>query len=142
MKTIAIALTIATLAACSSCATLKEEGKALAGDVVDCTTQHARTLTEQFAPLVDSLLRNATGADGSIDWAPVKQASSKFGLDTGGCVLATVIARHTQPRASADPSAPQVSPLEADPAKLLAGYGVLRAELFPGKTFKTELGTL
>jgi hypothetical protein len=53
-----------------------------------------------------------------------------------------VIARHTQPRAPADPNAPQVAGLEADPAALLQGYGVLRAEMFPGKTFKTELGEL
>lgn len=133
---LALALTL-TFAACSSCSSLKQEVKSVASDVVDCTTQNARTLTDQFAPLVDELLRHATGGDGKIDWAPVKDATKQFALDAGGCVLATVVARHQAPP-KADPAAPQVSNLEADPRALLAGF----RELYPGKRFVTPVGEL
>lgn len=120
-----------------NCGAVKQEARAVAGDVVDCTTANARTLTEQFAPLVDSLLRHATGVDGKIDWAPVKDATKQFALDAGGCVVANVVARHLAPRL-ADPTAPQVAGLELDQAALAAGF----RELYPGKKFLTPSGEL
>lgn len=140
MKKTILALIILPLAVlgCDACAGAVREGKAIAGDVVDCTTASARTLTDQFAPLVDQLLRNATGGDGKIDWAPVKDATKQFALEAGGCVLANVIARHQAAPVKADPDAPQVANLEADPKALLAGF----RELYPGKRFVTPLGEL
>jgi hypothetical protein len=135
-------IAIALLAVSVSCAQVKDEGKQLAHDVIDCTTANAHTLTDQFAPVVDSLLRHATGGDGSIDWAPVRAATKSFAQAAGGCVLATVIARLMRPRPAADPSAPLAAPLEVDQAALLAGFGDLRRELFPGKRFLTDLGEL
>ena len=119
------------------CSGVKKEAKAIASDVIDCTTENARTLTDQFGPLVDELLRHATGADGKIDWAPVKDATRSFALASGGCVVGNVVARALAPK-STDPDAPQVSGLEVDQAQLLSGFRAL----YPGKKFVTTSGPL
>ncbi len=86
------------------------------------------------------MLRYATGGDGKVDWASVKSATKGFGVDVGGCVLASVVARALAPK-SADPNAPAASSLEANPDDLRAGFEELRKSL-GGKSFKTSTGTL
>lgn len=132
---------LAVAALIVACASIRREAKAVAGDVVDCTTAHAHQLTEQFGPLVDDMIRAATQPDGRIDWAPIRAATKSFAVDAGGCVLAAAVLRAlTAP--AADPAAPQLAPHAPDQALLRAGFDDLRRERFGGVRFRTELGEL
>jgi hypothetical protein len=138
MRLVVLAL---LLTACSSCSWLQSESKEVAGDVVDCTTAQAKELGTQFGPVVDELLTNATGNDGSVDWTRIRTATKSFALDTGACVLASAVARALAPKTS-DPNAPQAAGLEVDVVALRQGFEQLRNEAYGGKSFKTELGVL
>jgi len=136
LSKIAIALTACAWLLCA-CAWFKSESKAVAGDVVDCTTSSAASQIREYGPLVDSMLVYATDGGGKINGDAVKAASKGFAMNVGGCVLADSIARALTPKPT-DPNAPKASPLEADPDSLRDAIGAL----YPGKHFKTANGTL
>lgn len=138
--------TIGALCFAIGCSAAKQGARAVAGDVVDCTIGVAKQHSDEYGTLIEAVLRGATRGDGSVDWSTVKAATKGFGVQTGGCVLATVVGRlatagHRKP-------APQgllgdaAGPPEPDPTALVAGFAAARAELFGGARFKTAAGEL
>lgn len=137
VKARVVALACVSLVGCSSCATLKEQGRAVAGDVVDCMTDQAKQLDEQFGPVFEKLLQLATQSDGDIDWQIVKDTSRNLAVDGGRCVLARAVARLLHPPAR-DANAPQSAHLEVDRSRALAGW----RELADGKVYRTPDGDI
>jgi len=108
------------------------------GDIIDCTKPNTKALVDEFAPVLDQVLVRATTGDGSIDWASVKDATKSFGMETGGCVLSTVIARALKPTTDQGGS----SPVHANADDLRRGFEEIRASQLEGKRFKTVAGEL
>lgn len=125
--------------ALASCNTIKDHARDVAGDVVDCTISTVKEHSDQYGPLVEQMIRDAVSPDGTVDWPRVRAASNGLALETGGCVLAQVIARMLAPPAD-DPNAPQISALVAAPEPLRAGWEELRRERFGGKRFQLAGG--
>jgi hypothetical protein len=122
---------VLVLTACSSCAWLKSESKAVADNVVDCTTAAAKDALTQYGPLM---------AD-EVDWSRIKSTTKGLALSTGACVLASTVARYLAPHTgSAD--APQSEGLVVDATSLKLGWEQARNELYGGRQFKTEAGLL
>lgn len=117
-------------------ATAKRLAKQAGKLVIDCTAENSTTLSREFGPTVDALLRVATLPDGRMDWSIIKEAAKSFGLDTGGCVLANAIARITsQPTSGA-------SAMATSPQRTRAEFHALSVELFGGHMFRTTNGDL
>lgn len=110
--------------------------KRLGGVVIDCTTENSTTLTREFGPTVDALLRAATQPDGRMDWSIIKSAAKSFGLDTGACVLANAIAGITSQQTSGSAA------MATSPQRTRAEFRALSLELFDGHTFRTTKGDL
>lgn len=121
----------------AACAWLSSTSKQVGKDVVDCTTKNAVSRISEFGPAIDAILVTATAGDGTVDKDRVKSAISGFATDDARCVLADAVARALSPK-PADPTAPQASPLTADPLALRQVFG----ELGGGKTYHTPHGTL
>jgi len=119
------------------------KGAAIAAgkSVVDCTKGAAPELVTEFSPVLEQLISRATGGDGHVDKASVLAGVKNFGVDVGGCVLATVVARALAP-APADPNAPKSSPLIADAADLRSIFDSIRTTRLGGATFRTDAGPL
>lgn len=137
VNSLLVLLACATLLGCSSCATMKEQGRELAGDVVDCMTDQAKQLDEQFGPTVDKVLELAMHGDGGIDWPTVKDATRQFATDSAKCVLARSVARLMKPQ-SRDPNAPQSEGLEVDRDRLQSAW----RQMADGKTYRTPDGDI
>lgn len=131
------AIAAVSLLGCSSCATMKEQGRAVAGDVIDCMTEQAKQLDQQFGPVVDALLQHATQSDGNLDWSMVKDRTKQLALDSGRCVLARAVARFVKPYEPA-PGTPQAAGLDVDTVAVRAGW----RELAGGKTYRTPDGDI
>lgn len=132
------ALAISTLllfAAVCGCGQLKEEGRAIAGDVVDCTKAEAVKAIEQYAPAVEQVIVDSIGGDGKLDKDRVLAATKTFGTNSAKCVLASTIHRLMSPPASS-PDAPQSSPLAVD----LAGLHSIRTEQLGAQRYKLPGG--
>lgn len=110
--------------------------KRLGGVVIDCTTENSTTLTREFGPTVDALLRAATQPDGRMDWSQIRSAAKSFGLDTGACVLANAIAGITSQQTSG------AAAMATSPQRTRAEFRALSLELFGGHTFRTTNGDL
>lgn len=110
--------------------------KRLKGVVIDCTTENSTTLTREFGPTVDALLRAATQPDGRMDWSIIRAAAKSFGLDTGACVLANAIAGITSQQTSG------ASAMSTSPLRTREEFRALSVELFDGHTFRTANGDL
>lgn len=109
---------------------------AVRNDVVDCTTENAKVLVDQFGGLVEQLLAKATGADGAIDWDSVLPAVEKFGVADGGCVLASAVQGLLgRSQAEAGPGRPSHQ-------SVAQGFDMTRSKLFPGIRFRTARGLL
>lgn len=119
----------------ASCGQLKDEAKAVAKDVVDCTTATATQAIGEYAPAVEQVVIDSISGDGKIDKDRVKAATKSFATDTARCVLASVIARLMKPPSS-DPNAPQSSPLAVD----LVGLEELRKEQLGALRYKLPGG--
>lgn len=116
--------------------TIKDAGRAVAGDVVDCGRAEVADLALQFAPTVVQLIQRATGADNRVD-PPSLDAAFGSLKEAGWCVVEKVAARVRQ-HLPALPGAPQSSALEVDAAHLDSSLAELRGRMFPGKTFRVE----
>jgi hypothetical protein len=119
------------------CAWFKSESKAVAHDVVDCTTSTAVGAIKEFGPAIDALLLYATGANGVVSSDAIKDAGKGFAKEIGGCVVADAIARALKPSLP-DPNAPKSSPLVADPDSLRRALAAAQ----PGVKFHTANGDL
>lgn len=112
----------------------------LGRDVLDCTMGSAKKAVDQFAPILDDVVTNATHQDGSMDWSRIEAVTKTFEANTGGCVLATVV-NHALHPSPPKPGAPASEALVADPVQLRAGFERIRVKL-GGGTFKTADGDL
>lgn len=130
----------AMLASSVSCTWFKKQGTTLANNIVDCTTANAKTITQEFGPLMKVAFANATGEDGKVDWNSIKSSTSSFGKATGSCVLVNTIASLLNPKM--DPNAPQSEGIVYDKASMMVGFEELRMLQLGGATFKTPEGTL
>lgn len=133
----AIAASSVTAWSCSSA-----QRRAVAEDVVDCTIDVARAHSAEYGALVEAALRAAVRSDGTIDWTAIRTAAAGFGLQTGACALAAVVARLlTTPEASAPELLPAAPPGPRG-VELRAGWERLRRELWDGRRFRVEHGVL
>jgi hypothetical protein len=118
-----------------------------AHDLWDCTAPERVKAVAAVTPLVTSLILAAASADGKlIDTATVKAAVSKANLtDEAGilvsCAVASAFAALAKPAALAA-GAPQSAALVLDPSALRTALDEIRAERFPGATFKTASGEI
>lgn len=136
MKRILLVLTAFIVITSCSCGSIQKLGK----DVLDCTVGSAAKAVDQYAPLLDEVVTNATRQDGSMDWSRIESATKNFEAATGGCVLASIVNRALHP-APPKPGAPQSEALVADPIALREGFERVRVKL-GGKTYKTADGDL
>lgn len=135
-----IAVLLLLLTVLPGCAWFKSEGKALAKEMVDCTTATAKNAVVQFAPVLEGYLVRAIDGNGHVDTDAVKSVAKSFAPEIGGCVIADVFARALKP-APVQAGAPAASPLTADPASLHETFEAVRVQL-GGKTFHTAHGDL
>ena len=136
-----VPIVIALIVTSFACTEIKDAARAGASILVDCTKGQAAKVVSELGPTVDSLLLESVDSDGKVDWQPVKDLAKGWTADIGGCVLSDVVARALKPRPE-DPNAPKSSPLDLDLDALAAGFAKLRAEQFPGVTFRTSSGEL
>jgi hypothetical protein len=82
-------------------------------------------------------LRAAVRPDGSVDWPAIRAAAAGFGLQTGACTLAAVVARRIEPQPAGlrATSAPRGD-------ELRAGWEALRRDLWGGRRFKVAGGVV
>jgi hypothetical protein len=85
------------------------------------------------------MILDATAPSGEVDFAPIKSAAMTFGLASGGCALATTIARLLYPTPKPMTLVPVADPA---PASLRRGFAALREDVFAGARFKVEIGEL
>ena len=123
------------------CDPLKRAAKVGAGIVIDCTKTEVVKVTNEMAPMVDSLLIESVDGDGAINWDPVKDAAKRWTAEVGGCILADAVQRALRPQ-PVDPKAPQSSPLDIDKAALMQGFAAFKAEQFGAVTFTTAAGSI
>lgn len=123
------------------CSTLRDSGTRVAGDVVDCMKPDAKAAISELAPAFRDIVKNATGNNGRVDWAPVRAAAAPLKSAATRCAFTAVIAEVLRPRQGPGQS-PQSSPLEADQVDVLTGFRAIQADLFGGATFKLADGTL
>lgn len=83
--------------------------------VVDCTKGETPAVVAQFGPVISQLIDEATGADGSVDWATVEGKLGSIGTSYGTCVLGSIITHYmVMPRKLAQGEvAPNVNILKA-----------------------------
>jgi hypothetical protein len=93
--------------------------------VIDCTKGELPAVIMQFGPVVSQLIDEATGADGTVDWAHVEKMLGSLGAAYGTCVLGTIIQNYMA-------SPPKLSPGEVKPsvAALKDGLNHTRATLW------------
>ena len=58
---------------------------------IDCTKGELPAVVTQFGPVVEQLIAEATGADGSVDWAHVEKMLGSLSSAYGSCVLGSII---------------------------------------------------
>jgi hypothetical protein len=124
-----------------ACGWLKHEAHDAKLALVDCTKGAAKDAALQFGPVVEALVAQASGPDGKLSAAPVKELAKGFTREIGGCAVAKAFASLLAP-AAAGSGAPKAAQLELDPASVRAVFEDLRREQFGGATFKTDVGTL
>jgi hypothetical protein len=107
----------------TGCSTIKDEAKATAKTVIDCTKAEAVEAIAQYSPAVEQVFVDAIDGQGKLDKERVKAATKSFATDTAKCVLAQTIARLLTPPTETS-GAPQSSPLLVD----LVGLQELRKE--------------
>lgn len=125
----------------SGCAWLKSEGDVAKTAVVDCTTATAHDAIKEFGPILDALITQAADPNGKVQWGPLRDVTKGLGVELGGCVLSTVVARELSPQ-KPDPNAPKSSTLELNAAALHEGFDDIRRAQFHGATFRTDYGEL
>ena len=130
MATVAIAGV--TLLACSSCATLKQQGRDVAGDVVDCMKPELLDAARELGSVLDTALVTVLSDSGKVDREGFKAIARDLTSDAAGCALAAAIERLKKPR---DQGPPFASPLTVDVADLEAGWSDIRREQFGGRSF-------
>lgn len=123
------------------CGQLKDEARAAAKSVVDCTTTAATAALTEYGPTVEQVIVDAAQSDGKLDWERVKSATKSYASDAARCVLATTVARLMKSPA-ASPGAPQSATLWLEPIALARGWEAMRAEQLAGAKFKLSEGTL
>lgn len=127
-----ILLSIFGLTYCG-CGQLKDEGRAVAKDFVDCTTQTAVQAIGEYGPAVEQSLVDAIGSDGKLDKERAKEVTKSLATEAARCVLASTILRLMTPPSS---SAPQSEPLLVD----LVGLHQLRTEQLGDLRYKLPGG--
>lgn len=123
----------------ASCSPVRQHARDTAGAVVDCTTETARAHATEYGTLLEQVLRAATAPDGSIDPEPLKAAAATFGLETGACSLATVIARAMSVD---EPQGLLAAPGPSRAERLREAWEAVRAERFGGARFRVEGGAV
>lgn len=105
--------------------------------VVDCTTDSLQPLIKEFTPVVIGLVKEATGGDGLVDWAHVKDSLKDFTMSKGACIVASVVSGLMN-------APPRLAPGEILPKRedLRTGFAGMKAALWPGATFHTAQGDL
>lgn len=121
------------------CGTLKDSGKRLAGDVVDCMAPAIAGSVAELGPAFRDVVKNATADNGRVDWAPVKAVAAPLKSAGSQCAFAAVIAEVLRPKDK--PGAPQSSALQADPVDVLTGFEAIRGD-WGGAKYKLDSGTL
>lgn len=121
------------------CGTLKDSGKRVADDVVDCMAPALAGSVAELGPAFRDVVKNATAGNGRVDWAPVKAVASPLKSAGSRCAFAAVIAEVLRPKEQ--PGAPQSEPLSADKVDVLTGFEAIRGG-WDGEKFKLESGTL
>lgn len=122
---------VCTLVSCSSCSWFTSQAKQTAGDVVDCTTDQALAVAEEYGPSVELAVRSQLSDTGKLDDISFKELAKSFATDTGRCVLARVVTRLLTPSGGDA----QASPLAVDTADVAAAWDAVRADLYGGKAF-------
>lgn len=124
-----------------SCSAVKEEARATAKSVVDCTTSTALQAIKEYAPTLEQVLIDSVAGDGKIDRDRVKSAAMSYASDTARCVFASTVARLSRPPTPSSPDAPLSSPLAIDRADLADAWSEIRTTQFGGATFKLGPGS-
>lgn len=124
-----------------SCTQLKDEARATAKDVIDCTTATAKAAIAEYSPTVEAVIVDAAGSEGKLDWERVKAATKTYASDAARCVLASTVQRLLRPPGTSS-DAPQSSPLWLEPIAVARGWEDLRATQLHGVRFKLPDGTL
>ncbi len=112
------------------------ECKALAA-AVDCTKGEIPSVIAEFLPVVEFILKEATGADGSIDASHVEDGLKTLGGAYGSCVVAELTTKFlvAPPKATRG----EVVPNSMAVREL---FEHLRAKNFDGKSFHTSNGDI
>lgn len=126
-----------SLFVCPSCASVKDEGRAIAKNVVDCTTSTAQQAIEEYSPTLEQVLVDRALPDGTLDRDHVKSVAKRYASEAARCVLAATFRRlMTPPSGDAPQSAAAVNPFAASRA-----WEELRAGELGGATFKLPGGS-
>lgn len=124
-----LVLAVGGLAGCDK---MKASSARATANFIDCMKPNTKALAGELTSVVSSVLRDATGNDGKVDWTSVKATVGTFKSDAPMCAFRSAIIEALRPRvATAD--APQSSPLPTDSADLSAGYESIRVGMFSGR---------
>ena len=135
------------------------------GAVVDCTgVSSLASAVAVVQPIVDQLLVSAVQLDGTIAWAGIEGQIVALALQYGTCVIAEIWGYYINGgplpgsgngsgsgsavgsgSGSATPPPPPtglLAKVKIKPADFTAEFNRIRAQIAPGRTFKTRGGTL
>lgn len=117
------------------CNTIKDEARATAKAVVDCTGKTIVQAIDEYGPTVEQVLLDAIDGQGKLDKDRATAAVKSYASDTAKCVLASTLARLLSPP-KPNPDAPQSEPLTVD----LAGLEALRKDQLGDVRYKLPGG--
>lgn len=146
-KAVSAALAVVLLAGTVQIACGGAQGKALGSALWNCTAPERADAVAAVTPLMVSVLKAATSADGKlIDYSTVKAATSKANLMTEAgvllsCAAASAFAILTAPQPTVPGSAASAL-FVIDPAALRSTWARLKAEQLGDAKFTTSAGAM
>lgn len=108
--------------------------------VIDCTKGEIPNVILTVGPVVEKVISESTGADGSVDWAHVEKTIVSLGPAYGACVLGAILHAKKSPKAKHEPGI--VEPTEAALRDGLNRARTLVWKIDPAVKIRTEQGDL
>ena len=112
---------------------------------VDCGGGSVQGAITQYGPLIEQIFQSARNPDGTINWGAIEMPLAQAALQYGGCVVAQEFDNLMNGlfgggsgSGSAVAATPAPAPLSSTGAK--DAFAKVKAQAFPGKTFKVKSG--
>lgn len=108
--------------------------------LIDCTKGEIPQIIVTVGPVVEKVIGESTGADGSVDWDHVEKTIGTLGATYGACILGAILQDRKHPKAKLSPGI--VEPTEATLRDGLNRARTLVWKIDPAIKIRTAQGDL